>query len=245
MTGLLNGGGLFLGGLRKRNDHDSLAIAVFSFEFHKSVNQCEQSVISTHSHIFAGMNGGALLPDDYIAGPHKLSAESFDTKPLPRAVPTVSRTTACFSCGPWVYLLRVPNRHHCVMNIIRLFDRRAYSFDNGLFKARRVNGIDPEQREPLSVALLLLEPFSALLLEHDDLAVLCGPDYGGLDRSRVHRREAQIEIVISFDGQNLVQLDLRAGFAVYFFHFNLVAGLHFVLLTAGYNDGVHVNPPEQ
>src|SRR4051812_2679416 len=56
----------------------------------------EDRVVAAHADIGAGMELGAALAHDDVAGQNDLAAEFLDAKPLTRAVAAVARGAACF-----------------------------------------------------------------------------------------------------------------------------------------------------
>ena len=72
---------------------DLFLILAHSLKTDHAVDQCKQSIILAAAHVDAGMDLGASLSDEDIACENKLTARALGTKPLRRAVSTVSRTT--------------------------------------------------------------------------------------------------------------------------------------------------------
>ena len=59
------------------------------FELDFPVRLGKQGVVPAHTHIRPGMDLGPQLPDQYVAGPDLLTAETFDAPPLTNTVPAV------------------------------------------------------------------------------------------------------------------------------------------------------------
>src|ERR1700720_4360103 len=76
-------------GLRPRNDVHRAATAEAS-ELDLPRDQCEQRVVVTAADTETGVEVGAALPDDNLAGIDILAAEALHAKPLRVAVPAVA-----------------------------------------------------------------------------------------------------------------------------------------------------------
>jgi hypothetical protein len=69
------------------------------FEFNGAVCGSVKRVVRTAADVAAGMDVGAALSDNYIAGKHVRSVALFDAEPLSAAVTSVlGRTDAFFMC---------------------------------------------------------------------------------------------------------------------------------------------------
>ena len=88
-------GVVFLGGVHA----DGLATAIFDFESHDAIDQCEERVIAAHADVDSGMELGSELADKDISGDHSLAARFFEAAPLASAIATVSGTTTTFFCS--------------------------------------------------------------------------------------------------------------------------------------------------
>src|SRR6266851_778581 len=81
---------------RARLHRDEGAPADPLLELHRALFEREQRVILPHADPLAGMELGAALPHDDVAGDDDLAAEFLDPEPPPGAVATVARRAACF-----------------------------------------------------------------------------------------------------------------------------------------------------
>ena len=68
-------------------------------KLYHAVDQREERVIAADSHVRAGIEVGAALPDQDVTGDDALAAETLDPKPLSIGVATVSRRTGALFRG--------------------------------------------------------------------------------------------------------------------------------------------------
>src|ERR1700734_3670820 len=89
---------------RRRHDRHEGAALVARAELHIAVSGGEQRVVLAHADIFAGIELGAALAHDDVAGRNDLAAEKLHAEPLARAVAPVARGAAGFlmrhGCAP-------------------------------------------------------------------------------------------------------------------------------------------------
>src|SRR5229473_2212966 len=81
---------------RARAPRDEGAPADPLLELHRALFEREQRVILPHTDPLAGMELGAALPHDDVAGDDNLAAVFLDPEPPPGAVAAVARGAACF-----------------------------------------------------------------------------------------------------------------------------------------------------
>ena len=80
-----------------RDDADHLAVArALGFEHHLAVAGREQRVVFADADVGAGMELGAALAYQNIAGQHRLAGEALDAQPLGVGIAAVARAAACF-----------------------------------------------------------------------------------------------------------------------------------------------------
>jgi len=72
-----------------RVDADPFSVSAKFFVFHNAVNLGKEGVISPTANILSGVDHGANLADQDIAGPNNLPAEFFYPSPLRVTVTTV------------------------------------------------------------------------------------------------------------------------------------------------------------
>ena len=75
--------------------HIGLVLALLA-ERYRSVNECEQRVVLTHTYILTGVVYRTTLADDDVAGLSELTAEQLDTESLALRLTAVLRTTYTF-----------------------------------------------------------------------------------------------------------------------------------------------------
>src|ERR1700727_442821 len=78
-------------GLRHRNNRYESAAVGFCTKLNMTFDLGEQSMVSAHADIKAGMPGGAALTRDDVARDHVLAAISLDSKALACRITTVTR----------------------------------------------------------------------------------------------------------------------------------------------------------
>lgn len=81
---------------RSRVHADLFAVFAATLEGHNAIHQRKQGVIVTTAHIVAGVNLGATLTDQDVAGAHDLAAVALHTQALGIRVATVTSTTSTF-----------------------------------------------------------------------------------------------------------------------------------------------------
>jgi hypothetical protein len=72
-----------------RVDADPFSVAAKFFVFHNAVDHGKQGVITPTANVFPGVDHGADLAHQDVAGPDNLPAEPLDTPPLRITVTTV------------------------------------------------------------------------------------------------------------------------------------------------------------
>ena len=75
---------------------DALFVSAQTLEFHHTVNQGVQGVVIATTHVVAGMDFGAALTNQDVAGQHKLTVATLGAQTLGLAVTTVARATDTF-----------------------------------------------------------------------------------------------------------------------------------------------------
>ena len=184
------------------------------FELHHAVALGEKGVIAAHADIGAGINHGAELTNNDVAGKNVLTAEALHASALTFTITTVAGAAACFfMCHdetPWKIAVRP------------LGDNTGNS-KNGVF---------------LTMALGAAFGLAALVLEHHDLvAENVINDLGG-HLGAFHNGGAEHVDALIDNGQNLIKGDgLAIGNVELLDVDNVVLG-DAVLLTAGHDNCV-------
>ena len=70
--------------------------AAFAIEEHAAINQGENRVIAAHAHALAGVELGATLTDDDVAGDHSLTTKLLHAETLAAGIATVTDGTLTF-----------------------------------------------------------------------------------------------------------------------------------------------------
>ena len=70
--------------------------AAFAIEEHAAINQGENRVIATHAHALAGVELGATLANDDVAGDDGLTAKLLHAEALAAGITTVTYGTLTF-----------------------------------------------------------------------------------------------------------------------------------------------------
>ena len=71
------------------NDRDRFLMATFSLKLNGAIDQGEESIILGVPDVFAGVNVGAALSDNYGARRHALPSEGLHSHPLTVRIPAV------------------------------------------------------------------------------------------------------------------------------------------------------------
>ena len=66
------------------------------FEFNNAINEGKESMVSTYTHIIAGVNARASLADQNSPGVNALPGKSLYAEPLALAIPTIAAGAATF-----------------------------------------------------------------------------------------------------------------------------------------------------
>ena len=72
---------------------DLFLVLAHSLETHDTVDQCKEGIVLAAAYVDAGMDLGASLSDEDIAGEHKLTVGTLGSESLRRTVSAVSRAT--------------------------------------------------------------------------------------------------------------------------------------------------------
>ena len=195
-----------------------LAIAAEWFIFDDAVNLGKQGIILAAADIFPGMDPGAELADEDVAGPDILPAEPLYSAPLTSTVAAVPGTAAClFMC-------------HGLSSL-------------GPGFALRCNILDGQGGIVLPVSALDLVPLATLLLEYHHLVGLTLFGDFRLHPDAIQDRAADLDILAIDDHEDIGQLNRITDIALYLFHAQCIAGSDLVLFATGANYSVHEVPP--
>src|SRR5690606_38187416 len=201
-------------GLRLRHHaHGATLLRALDAELDLAVDQREQGVVAAEADARTRVELGAALAHDDVAGSDRLAAVDLDAEVLRVGVAAVAgRTTSLFMCHDCFSLLAATGN--------------AGDLDFGVMLAMPL---------PLHVVLAAAELDDAHLVGAavaDDL----GGDAGALERV------ADGHAVAAAKHQDVVEGDLVAGFGLELLDAERFALRHAVLLTAGDQYSVHVEP---
>jgi hypothetical protein len=103
----------------------------------------------------------------------------------------------------------------------------------------RRNGVDPDFREILSVALMLLVVLAPTHLEDRHFVVPTLRDYRCRNASTGNQWPPQLKLVAFAHCQYFLERDFLANVRWYLFYFQFFAGGNTILLASGFYDRVH------
>lgn len=197
------------------NDTDMLAVlGALGLKHDLAVNQCEQGVILAAANVGTGVELGATLANQDIAGIHFLAAKAFDAKTLGNRIATVSCTTACFFM--------------CHFTITSSLGADTGDFDLGIALAMT----------HLFTMVLAATEFDDL----DLLAAAMGLD-GGADLATIYIGRTDFDVITISDHEDIFKFDSAAFVRSQFLDADGVALCDTVLFSTCSDYSVHLPAP--
>jgi hypothetical protein len=172
-----------------------------------------ERVVFASPHVLAGLEARTSLTNDDGATAHDLSAEGFDSQPLCIRVPPVPG-------APLTFFM-------CHGSLISL---GVYFFD-------------PNCRERLTMAPGPSVSLPAFFLENKDLGATTLLRDGPRNSRTIDIRTSQLDVAVTVQHEDLVELHGRAHFSVEPFNPDLFTWFDLVLLTTAFYNCVQRSPP--
>jgi hypothetical protein len=169
-------------------------------------------MVSSTTHILAGMKTRTPLPNDNLASLHELSTIPLYAEPLGLRIPTVSGTST------------------------RLFMRHDFPRLNSVLK----NAGNLDFRIVLAVAHPFHMVLAPSELDDIDFFMPAMGLYDRRDLAVCDKRIADLQTLIRLDRKHLIKVHLIAGKGVQSLDLKILTLLNPILLTAGVDDRVHL-----
>ena len=185
-------------------------------ELQRAIAQREQGVVLAAADVLAGMEVGAALADDDVAGLHSLAGELLHAQSLRVRVATVTGRAQAFLVCHERFLL------------------------NPLFGLGRTDGFDLHAGQVLTMTAQLLVVLALLELEDQRLVALELLEHSGHDLGLGGLLGVGLHLVAVYHADGL-KFHLVARLDVELLDVDLVSGGDFVLLAARFHDCVHVS----